>query len=102
MPWQVLRHAVGAGRLFALAPVLRRASTPGMVRVMRARIGGSAQPLPRACVPIPTYWRPLLTNRPKYLYMADINLTALKKRDSHSDAPGDAPGAEPMWDLIEP
>ena len=33
--------------------------------------------------------------------MADINLTALKKRDSHSDAPGDAPGAEPMWDLIE-
>src|SRR6185369_4861840 len=33
--------------------------------------------------------------------MADINLTALKKRDSHSDAPGDAPGVEPMWDLIE-
>lgn len=31
--------------------------------------------------------------------MADINLTALKKRDSRDDAAGDA--SEPTWELIE-
>src|SRR5437868_1201359 len=42
-----------------------------------------------------------ITKLVKYVNMADINLTALKKNDSRGAAASEVAPGEPMWDLIE-
>src|SRR5689334_18747689 len=39
-----------------------------------------------------------VTNKPKYVNMADINLTAAPRRPSQADS---KPAGEPIWDVIE-